>query len=215
VSVSFQYGTTTAYGLTAGRQSTGVSNAPTPFSAELTGLPAGTTIHYRAVAVSDFGTFVGGDQTLATISPSSPSPGLPIITVGQGKASVSAVKVSGSTASVRVSCTGTVGATCPIAFKLTVTERFKGHKLTSVSARSNGRATHRQVVVGTANASLEAGHAQTVRIPLNRAGKQLLISRHGLKATLRVTQPAAVGGAATILTATVAFKPARRRRAHR
>ena len=43
------------------------------FTAQLNGLPAATTIHYRAVAVSDFGTFVGADQTLKTAS-SEPTP---------------------------------------------------------------------------------------------------------------------------------------------
>ena len=39
---------------------------PAAFTAALTGLPAGTTVHYRAVASSDFGTFTGADQTLTT-----------------------------------------------------------------------------------------------------------------------------------------------------
>ena len=44
----------------------------TPFflftNATLTGLPATTTIHYRAVIISDFGTFVGPDLTFTTTS---------------------------------------------------------------------------------------------------------------------------------------------------
>jgi hypothetical protein len=69
VKVSFQYGTTTAYGQSTTPQSTGVSNVATPFAATLTELPEGTTIHYRAVAVSDFGTFLGADRTLHTAAP--------------------------------------------------------------------------------------------------------------------------------------------------
>ncbi len=162
VRVSFQYGTTTAYGQVAGGQSTAVNNAATPFAAQLTGLPAGTTIHYRAVAVSDFGTFVGGDETLTTAStPPAPGPGTLV-----GHASVSAAKVSGSSASVRVSCTGPAGATCRLALKMTVTEVLKGHKLVAATARANGRRTHRVVQVGAANVSLKAGQTQTVRIAL-------------------------------------------------
>ena len=73
VKVSFQYGTTTAYGQSTTPQSSGVSNVATLFAATLTELPAGTTIHYRAVAVSDFGTFLGADRTLQTAS-SEPTP---------------------------------------------------------------------------------------------------------------------------------------------
>ncbi len=69
VKASFQYGTTTEYGQSTTPQSSGVSNAATPFAATLGELPAGTTIHYRAVAVSDFGTFLGADRTLRTASP--------------------------------------------------------------------------------------------------------------------------------------------------
>jgi hypothetical protein len=66
VDVFFEYGTTTAYGQTTAVERTGPNQGATPFSATLTGLPARTRIHYRAVAVSDFGKFVGGDRTLKT-----------------------------------------------------------------------------------------------------------------------------------------------------
>ena len=68
VKVSFQFGTTTAYGQSTAVQKTGPDNTGDQFSASLTGLPSATTIHYRAVAVSDFGTFVGANQTLTTTS---------------------------------------------------------------------------------------------------------------------------------------------------
>jgi hypothetical protein len=215
VNVSFQYGTTTAYGQVTGGQSTGVSNAATPFAAELSGLPAGTTIHYRAVAVSDFGTFLGADQTLTTTSPSSPAPGTGTTTVVQGKVSASRAKVSGSTATVRVSCTGPTGVTCRLAFELTVTETFKGHRLVAVTARPNGRKTRKVVLVGTAHVSLNAGQTQAARIALNRTGKRLLTSRHGLTVELRVNQAAATGGVATVSTQIVTFRPAKKGRVHR
>src|SRR5262249_55615603 len=157
VNVSFQYGTTTAYGQATAAQSTGVTNAATPFAAALTGLPARTTIHYRAVAVSDFGAFVGQDATLTTVStPPAPGPGGTALGGGAahdggtalGQAKVSAARVSGSTASVRVTCTGPPGATCRLALNLTVTEVLKGHKLVAVTAGANGRKTNRVVRVG-------------------------------------------------------------------
>jgi hypothetical protein len=169
-------------------------------------------IHYRVVAVSDFGTFVGADETLTTAStPPAPGPGGTSI----GHVKVSAARVSGSTASVRVSCTGPAGATCLLAFKLTVIETLKGHKLVAITARANGRKTRKVVQVGTANASLKADETQTVRIGLNRTGKRLFASRHGLTAKLQVTQPTANGGATTVSTQIVTFKPTKRTRTHR
>src|SRR5262249_7605784 len=66
VNVFFEYGTTTAYGQATAVQKTSPNEGATPFTATLTGLPAKTRVHYRAVAVSDFGKFVGGDRTLKT-----------------------------------------------------------------------------------------------------------------------------------------------------
>ena len=208
VNASFQYGTTTAYGQSTGAQKTGPDNASDAFSAPLTGLPAGTTIHYRAVAVSDFGTFVGADQTLTTSSP--PPPGQP----GPGTALTRHATVSGTTASVRVSCAGAAGATCRLTFKLTVTETLRGHKLIAVTARTV-RKTRKVVVLGSTSVTLGAGQTRTVRIGLGNTGRSLLASRHQLKVTLRITQALGNGRTKTVSTQTVTFKAPKRRRGHR
>jgi hypothetical protein len=64
--VSFQFGTTTSYGSATTPQTLGPDEQRDGFNAVLTGLPAGTTIHYRAVASSDFGTIPGADRTFTT-----------------------------------------------------------------------------------------------------------------------------------------------------
>ena len=64
--VFFQFGTTTAYGSTTSAQKTGPDNTTDTFAAFISGLASGTTIHYRAVAQTDFGTFTGSDQTFTT-----------------------------------------------------------------------------------------------------------------------------------------------------
>ncbi len=73
VAVSFQFGTTTAYGQSTAAQKLGPDNAVDGFTAALAGLPPATLIHYRAVAISDFGTFAGADQTLTTADAASAS----------------------------------------------------------------------------------------------------------------------------------------------
>jgi hypothetical protein len=190
VSVSFQFGTTTTYGQSTAAQPTGPDNAADPFSAALTGLPAGTTIHYRAIATSDFGTQVGADQTLTTQTPVPP--------VVPGKASAGHARVSGNTVSVPITCKG--DTSCKVSLKLTVTEKFRGHKLIAVSARK-GKVTHKTVVLGTASATIKAGRTATVRISLNRTGRKLVAARHKLTAKLTVTQ-----GHRTVSTQKVTFK---------
>jgi hypothetical protein len=186
VNVSFQYGTTTAYGQSTPAQKTGPDDAADTFSAALAGLPAGTTIHYRALASSDFGTFAGADQTLTTASPPPPPPPPP---PGPGHASAGHAKVSGKTAAVRVACTG---GTCHLRLSLTVTEKLRHHRL---------------IVVGVArsvNLTLSAGQVRTVRLTLNGTGRHLLASRHTLKARLAVVQTD--GHTRTVSQQTVTFK---------
>ena len=69
--VSFQYGTTTAYGSTmAGTPST--LSAAGAFSANLTGLTVGTTYHFRTEAVAGTTTVYGADQSFVTTGGSTP-----------------------------------------------------------------------------------------------------------------------------------------------
>ena len=206
VSASFQFGSTTAYGQSTAPQKTGPDNSVDQFSAQLSGLPSGTTIHYRAVAVSDFGTFVGADQTLTTQSPPPPGP---------GQTSVGRAIASGRTVSVPVSCAGSTGATCQLVLTLTVTEKFKGGRLIAVIAgRHAGR--HRKIVVtGTARVNLTAGQAQTVLVALNRAGRHLLAARHQLATTLQVLQVLPGGHLVAVSTQQVTIKtPHHKRRQH-
>jgi hypothetical protein len=118
--------------------------------------------------------------------------------------------VSGTTASVRVSCAGDAGATCKLTLKLTVTEKFKGKRLISVTARKKkNRLTKKVVVVGSASVTLKAGETRTVRIALNSTGKGLLKKRHKLRVTLRVTQTLATGQVKAVSTQTLSFKAAK------
>ncbi|MBE2317583.1 hypothetical protein DVA67_016490 [Solirubrobacter sp. CPCC 204708] len=71
----FEYGTSTSYGLTTPDVDAGSGSADVPARAQLSGLSANTTYHYRIVANQAGGTPVtGGDRTFRTASaPSLPS----------------------------------------------------------------------------------------------------------------------------------------------
>ena len=67
----FQYGTTTNYGLaTAPHTQTG--NTARPVSANINGLTAHTTYHFRIVASNMAGTRMGADRTFTTLTPTGP-----------------------------------------------------------------------------------------------------------------------------------------------
>ena len=67
--VTFQYGTTTAYGSTAtALQSPVTGSAPTAVTAAITGLLANTLYHFRVVGVNTGGTSNGTDLTFTTVA---------------------------------------------------------------------------------------------------------------------------------------------------
>jgi hypothetical protein len=63
---AFDWGTTTAYGNTAGAGSAGSGTSAVAVSAALTGLAPATTYHFRVQATNAAGTTFGGDQTFTT-----------------------------------------------------------------------------------------------------------------------------------------------------
>lgn len=63
----FQYGTSTAYGLSTGEVDVGSGVSPMGVTGTITGLQPGTTYHYRLVANNEGGTSYGGDGTLTTL----------------------------------------------------------------------------------------------------------------------------------------------------
>ena len=74
-SVYFQYGTTNSYGLTTAPHSH-TGNTSQDVSANISGLTASTTYHFRIVTTNSAGTRYGSDRTFTTLPPT----GFPIVT---------------------------------------------------------------------------------------------------------------------------------------
>jgi hypothetical protein len=90
--VYFQYGTTTEYGLTTPAL-TETGNRYQNVSANITGLNASTTYHYRIAATNSAGIRYGGDRTFSTLSPS----GRPVVTTDPATLAASfSAKLNGS-----------------------------------------------------------------------------------------------------------------------
>jgi len=71
----FQYGTTTSYGLTTAPH-TQTGNTARDVSANISGLTASTTYHFRIVASNSAGTSMGSDRTFTTLTATGP----PVVT---------------------------------------------------------------------------------------------------------------------------------------
>jgi plastocyanin len=74
-SVYFQYGTTTSYGLTTAPQSR-TGDTSLNIGANISGLTASTTYHFRIVTTNSAGTRYGSDTTFTTL----PMTGFPVVT---------------------------------------------------------------------------------------------------------------------------------------
>jgi sugar lactone lactonase YvrE len=155
-SVHFQYGTTTSYGLTTAPQSKS-GNTYQSVSANIRGLAASTTYHFRMVATNSGGTRYGSDMTFTTLSATGP----PVVTTNP------ATNVASSSATLN----GTVdphGLTTSVHFQYGTTTSYgsttasqskSGNTYQSVSANISGLAAsttyHFRIVAnngsGTAN----------------------------------------------------------------
>jgi hypothetical protein len=210
VHVFFQFGPTTAYGQSTAAQLTGPLSTATPFTATLGSLTPATTIHYRAVATTDFGTFVGADQTLTT-SPGSVPP--PPAASHNGRASISKVKRSGTKITLHASCQGTAGQTCRLVLRLTVRETRRGHKTIAIAARKV-KVTHKIVGLGGAHVTIAASAHKTVTFGLNGLGKRLLAARHRLTVKLTGSQSLSHAKPKTVLARKVVFVARRHAKKH-
>src|SRR5947208_6897758 len=64
----FDFGATTAYGTVTPDARVDVASVATAFDATVSGLTQSTTVHFRAVAASDFATVAGSDATVSIIN---------------------------------------------------------------------------------------------------------------------------------------------------
>src|SRR4051812_17459359 len=75
-SFKFDYGKTNTYGSTSGLVGVGSGNANVPVTANINGLTANTTYHFRLVATNTNGTSMTGDRTFKTNQAGVPAAGL-------------------------------------------------------------------------------------------------------------------------------------------
>jgi hypothetical protein len=157
--VYFQYGTTTSYGFSSAVQSQ-TGNTYRNIAANINGLSANTTYHFRIVATNTAGTRYGGDRTFTTLST-----GPPVVST------VSATNVESSSATLN-GLLNPNGLTTTFYFEYGTTTSY-GFSTAHQSATGN---TSRLI---TANINgLSAGTTYHFRIvATNSAGARVTIDR--------------------------------------
>ena len=134
----------------------------------------------------------GQENPLTVFGPSSP-----------GNASVGHVTVSGTSASVPVSCSG--GSACTITLTLSAVETLRHGKVTAVAA--SAKTVRKTVVVGSKKVTVAAGKSETVKLSLNGTGKRLLAKHKPLRTKLTVR-----ASGKTVASSTIAFKTKKKKR---
>ncbi len=161
--VSFQYGTTTAYGTATAAQAIGPTVAAGAFSAAVSGLAPGKTYHFRLEVQNAIGTAFGADQSFTTPSPKSgPLTPVPLATLDGGPHG----GPSGTTFSLAASCTSAVA--CPLSIIATTKETLRHGKVLALSSRT------RTVTVASANPTVPGATAhRQLAVKLNALGRAL------------------------------------------
>ena len=148
--VTFEYGTTTAYGTTVTADQSPVSGqVSTPVSKAITGLAPNTTYHYRVVGTNASGTGYGADLTFNT------SVGPPIVTTGSSSPLVFGAILHGTVNANNASTTVTFEYGTTAAYGSTATadqSPVTGSTDTAVTATISGlsfNTTYHYRIVGT------------------------------------------------------------------
>ena len=128
-----------------------------PMLALLAWLPAGTPIHYRAVASTDFGTVAGADRTFVTGSPA-PTP-----TPTPGPGHHGHLRIGGGTLKLSHGALN-VKLTCPAGQTCRGTVKLRSHK----------------TVLGSARFTVAGGHSKKVTVHLNHKALKRLRKAHRL-----------------------------------
>jgi hypothetical protein len=161
----FQYGRTTAYGLTTAPQ-TQTGNTSRNVSANISSLTASTTYHFRIVASNMAGTTLGGDRAFATLT----ATGAPVVTTNP------ATNVTASAATLN-GVLDPHGLTTTVHFQYGTTTSY-GHATAMVSQTGNtyrhiaanisgltAHTTYHFRIVGTDSGGTRVGGDRTFTTP--------------------------------------------------
>jgi hypothetical protein len=196
----FEYGPTAAYGSHTEPVDVVSDGPPVLISGDLTGLPAGTTIHYRLVTTNDLIRDVGADATFATAAapppvpaqdtppasppapatdpPDSAKPGAPRAPAARARLPLRA-QVGNGAVRVRI----VLDAAADITLHATLTGKLKRRKHT--------------LTLGTARAHYAHAGARTLTIKLSARARQALRSWRAPRIAL-VSDAASTGGNTTV-----------------
>jgi hypothetical protein len=143
---------------------------------------------------SNGGQSTGGGQAAGGVQAGGGGNSAPVVHTTVGRPTI-----RGNAVSVSVSCAGSAGAKCAVRLVLSLTERLQSGQIKGITASARAkRATVKTLTLGSATATIPAGHTQRVTVTLSAAGARMLSARHQLPATLVISTGS--GHAVTVLS---------------
>jgi hypothetical protein len=200
--VSFQYGTSTAYGSQSAAQPLAAAGS-TAFAAAVSGLTPGTSYHFRAVAANPDGARFGADQTLTTpprVSAASCSLAIGTPKLRGGFRALAARKRNGAAPGLEatVSCNQdasvSLAGTISAALKAKVASAVKKHKpkLTTFT-------------LGTVRSTVSAGQSKKLTLTVSKSTLRRLtrLAQRGAKLSATLTLSATNANGTSTAKATI------------
>jgi CSLREA domain-containing protein len=211
VTVVFQYGTTPSYGSSTAIQTLPASTTPTGVTANLTGLAANTTYHYRVVATNRDGTTQGADATLTTVKiaaggGSGPAGGAGThhpfagLLIGRQTVRLTAKRIAAIAASCPASTDGVCAGTIKLQTRVTTVVHITRHGKPKKLRR------HTLVTLAHLKFKVAAGHAAKLKLRLSAAAATRVKRASKLGCTASAVAADSVGHQKTT-TGRVTLKP--------
>ncbi len=196
--VLVRYGPTSGYGSSTSARDIGSGNTDTRISIPVNGLTRGRTYHAELVATNSDGTSTSGDLKFTT--------GISAVVSASSKA-----VTKGVTLKLTIACRGSAAGRCagPITATSHLTRR--GGKPVAVAAAVKPRPVRTLVVVASGRYAIAGGTTKTIRVTLNRTGRNLLKRFRRLPATLTVSGARPPTRRVVFTTAKAKTKPKRHR----
>jgi hypothetical protein len=223
----FQYGTSTSYGSSAPCSSLpGSGTSAVPVSANITGLAANTTYHFKVVATNSGWTSEGKDEKLTTApsTESNPPPPPPLPLPGPSEGGVLPNKaieppavpdatLASSSASVSSAGVFTLKVSCPTnetSCSGTVTLKTLKAVVASLAHSAKSKSKAAILTLATASFTVAGGQVKTVTLHLSSQARAVLARSHVLSARATILAHDPLGAShTTLVTVTLRLaKPA-------
>ena len=174
-----EYGPTSSYGSSVACSPVpGSGSGAVPVSAQITGLSAGASYHYRVIAGNSYSSGAGDDQSFQTLPPATPPPSISQQAAAAGTSAVPDAELASGALTATPSGVVTAKVTCPASDSAGCVGTIT---LKTVAAVATGKAKAAVLTLAGGAFKLGGGQTVTVKLHLSVTARKLLARLHTLR----------------------------------